>query len=167
MATEQVMSAALSCPDCGDAAVLRAPCFSFLERCAALLRLSPFRCQSCSHRFIAWSHRLPATSAVDRREHRRIPVRLALSFSGGRVRGTGTVLDISMGGCVIESDTIMQLDDIFYLQLMLQEGRPPVEVAAMVRSVRGRLVGFKFLRSARDNKHLFEFLHANGASGPR
>jgi len=110
---------------------------------------------------------LPATSAVDRREHRRIPVRLALSFSGGRVRGTGTVLDISMGGCVIESDTIMQLDDIFYLQLMLQEGRPPVEVAAMVRSVRGRLVGFKFLRSARDNKHLFEFLHANGASGPR
>lgn len=77
------------------------------------------------------------------------------------------MLDISVGGCVIESDAIMQVDDIFYLQLMLEDGQPPVEVAAMVRSVRGRRVGCKFLRSARDNKRLFDFLHANGASAAR
>jgi hypothetical protein len=33
----------------------------------------------------------------------------------------------------------------------------------MVRSVSAKRIGFKFLRSARENKRLFEFLHAQGA----
>jgi hypothetical protein len=100
---------------------------------------------------------------VDRRQHRRIQVRLQLSFSGGRIRGSGTVKDISMGGCVIESETIVHVDDIFYLQLYLDEQESPIQVAAMVISVRARRIAFKFLRAARENKRLFDFLHANGA----
>ncbi len=73
------------------------------------------------------------------------------------------VRDISMGGCIIECETIVQVDDIFYLQMFLGEQGMPVEVAAMVRSVRAKRIGFKFLRSARENKRLFEFLHAQGA----
>ena len=72
---------------------------------------------------------------VDRRQHLRIPVRLFLSFSGGRIKGEGTVLDISMGGCMIQSDAPVHVDDIFYLQISLGEHEPPLEVAAMVRSV--------------------------------
>ncbi|WP_447978578.1 PilZ domain-containing protein [Candidatus Nitrospira bockiana] len=154
----------VTCPDCGTDEVLRAECGSLVERCASAVFVSPFRCQSCSHRFFACRvGRIYPTRLVDRRQHRRIPVRLALSFSGGRIRGVGTVLDISLGGCVIASDTIVQVDDIFYLQLLLEEDRPPVEVAAMVRSISSRGIGFKFLRTARENKRLFEFLQARGA----
>lgn len=97
---------------------------------------------------------------IDRREHLRIPVRLYLSFSGGKVRGEGTVLDLSIGGCIIKSETRVQKDDIFYLQLSLREGEHPLEVAAMVRSMSARGIAFKFLRAAQENKRLLAFVQA-------
>ncbi|MGH7232638.1 MAG: PilZ domain-containing protein, partial [Nitrospiraceae bacterium] len=138
------MARVLSCPECGKDDVLRAQCFSLRERFAELLRVSPFRCQQCHHRFLAWRvGRSYPTQVIDRRAHRRIPVRLALSFSGGRVQGKGTVLDISMGGCIIHSETRVQVNDLFYLQLYLTEQQAPIEVAAMVRSVSRRGIGFQ------------------------
>jgi hypothetical protein len=101
---------------------------------------------------------------VDRRAHLRIPVRLFLSFSGGKVRGEGTVLDISMGGCIIESQAPVHVDDIFYLQIALEHDQAPLEVAAMVRSVSARGIAFKFLRAAQENKRLLAFVHAKAES---
>jgi len=100
---------------------------------------------------------------LDRREHLRIPVRLYLSFSGGKVRGEGTVLDISVGGCIIKSETQVHPDDIFYLQLTLDEGEPPLEVVAMVRSVSARGIAFKFLRAAQENKRLLAFVQSRAS----
>lgn len=158
------MARILTCPDCGKDGILRSHRFNIAERIAMLLLVAPFRCQACSHRFLAFHiGRNYSKHLLDRREHKRIPVRLALSFSGGRTRGTGMVRDISMGGCIIECETMVQVDDIFYLQMFLKEQEMPIEVAAMVRSVSPKRIGFKFLRSARENKRLFEFLHANGA----
>jgi hypothetical protein len=97
---------------------------------------------------------------IDRRQHLRIPVRLFLSFSGGRIKGEGTVLDISMGGCMIQSDAPVHVDDIFYLQIALGKDEPPLEVAAMVRSVGPRGIAFKFLRAAQENKRLMAFVQA-------
>ena len=78
------------------------------------------------------------------------------------------VLDISMGGCIIESQTTVHVDDIFYLQIALKDDQAPLEVAAMVRSVNSRGIAFKFLRAAQENKRLLAFVHANTeASGPR
>jgi hypothetical protein len=87
-------------------------------------------------------------------------VRLYLSFSGGKVRGEGTVLDLSMGGCIIKSATQVHTDDIFYLQLSLDDGELPLEVASMVRSVSARGIAFKFLRAAQESKRLLAFVHA-------
>lgn len=158
------MARLILCPDCGKDGILRSQCFNYAERLARLLLIAPFRCQACSHRFLAFSvGRDYATHLVDRRRHKRIPVRLALSFSGGRIRGHGMIRDISMGGCIIECETIVQVNDIFYLQMFLDDREVPVEVAAMVRSVTANRVGFKFLRSARENKRLFDFLHGRGA----
>jgi len=98
--------------------------------------------------------------AVDRREHLRIPVRLFLSFSGGKVRGEGTVLDISVGGCIIKSETQVHVDDIFYLEIATETNHPPLEVAAMVRSISHRGIAFKFLRAAQENKRLLAFVQA-------
>ena len=81
-------------------------------------------------------------------------MRLFLSFSGGKVRGEGTVLDLSMGGCIIKSEAQVHTDDIFYLQLSLDDGERPLEVAAMVRSVSARGIAFKFLRAPKNKRLL-------------
>jgi hypothetical protein len=65
-----------------------------------------------------------------------------------------------MGGCIIKSETRVQPDDIFYLQLSLDESEPPLEVAGMVRSVSARGIAFKFLRAAQENKRLLAFVQA-------
>jgi c-di-GMP-binding flagellar brake protein YcgR len=101
---------------------------------------------------------------IDRREHLRIPVRLCLSFSGGKVRGEGTVMDLSLGGCVIKSETNVHVNDIFYLEITVAEDESPIEVAAMVRSISARGVAFKFLRKAQENKRLLSFIQSQAGS---
>jgi hypothetical protein len=151
----------LNCPQCKNATVLRARPQSPREHMAALVFVSPFHCPSCRHRFLASRLGLHHPQHhFDRREHLRIPVRLYLSFSGGKVRGEGTVMDLSVGGCIIKSETQVHTDDIFYLQLTLDESEPPLEVAAMVRSVSPRGIAFKFLRAAQENKRLMTFVQA-------
>lgn len=63
-----------------------------------------------------------------------------------------------MGGCIIESQASVHVDDIFYLQIVLEYEQAPIEVAAMVRSVSSRGIAFKFLRSAQENKRLLAFV---------
>jgi hypothetical protein len=93
-------------------------------------------------------------------------VRLYLSFSGGKVCGEGIVLDLSMGGCIVKSETQVYMDDIFYLQLSLGKDERPLEVAAMVRSVTARGIAFKFLRAAQENKRLLAFVQAQTSGKP-
>lgn len=154
----------LSCPQCRGEKVFRARPLSAVERFASLFLLSPFSCQHCSCRFLAsriWLD--PPRHPIDRREHLRITVRLYLSFSGGKVRGEGTVLDLSMGGCIIRSDTEVHAGDIFYLEIETGKKDEPIEVAAMVRSITSRGIAFKFLRAAQENKRLLAFVHAQTA----
>lgn len=152
----------LNCPRCRKDGVLRSRPQSVCEHLASFIFIAPFRCPSCSHRFLASRLWLDyPTQPLDRREHLRIPVRLYLSFSGGKVRGEGTVLDLSMGGCIIKSETQVHTDDIFYLQLSLAEGEVPLELAGMVRSVSVRGIAFKFLRAAQENKRLLAFVQAH------
>jgi PilZ domain len=162
------MSRQLACPQCQKDGVLRAQPQSPCEHVAALVFVSPFYCPSCSHRFLASRLRFSHPHhPIERREHLRIPVRLYLSFSGGKVRGEGTVLDLSMGGCIIKSQTQVHTDDIFYLQLSLDKSELPLEVAAMVHSVSARGIAFKFLRAAQENKRLLAFLQAQTPDQPQ
>ena len=64
----------------------------------------------------------------------------------------------------METATPVREKDIFYLQLWVDQKQPPIEVPAMVRSIRSGRVGFEFMRSAKDNKRLVEFLHQQGAA---
>lgn len=159
------MSRQVTCPRCHKDGVVRARPQTPRELVAALVWIVPFQCQDCHHRFLA---RRVSTAGfshpIERREHLRIPVRLCLSFSGGKVRGEGTVLDLSLGGCIIESETHVRVDDIFYLEIALAEDEAPIEVAAMVRSVSARGIAFKFLRKAQENKRLLTFIHSHSGS---
>lgn len=68
------------------------------------------------------------------------------------------MLNISAGGCLIRSDAPVRTDEIYYLKLFVSEQQLPIEEAAIVRSVTSKGIGFNFLRSARENKRLLEFL---------
>jgi PilZ domain-containing protein len=153
--------APLKCPECGQDAVLRYQCLSPLEHLLSVLQICPFRCQICSHRFLAFSlGRSYPTHVLDRREHVRMPVQLQLAFSGGRIRGEGQVLNLSVGGCMIETSAPVHVDDIYHLELFVAKDQPPIELAAIARSVIGRRVGLKFLPSAREDQRLLAFLRA-------
>ena len=159
------MSRQVTCPRCHKDGVLQARPQTPRELVAALIWIVPFQCQDCHHRFLARRVSTVGSShPIERREHLRIPVRLCLSFSGGKVRGEGTVLDLSLGGCIIESETHVRVDDIFYLEIALADDEAPIEVAAMVRSVSARGIAFKFLRKAQENKRLLTFIHSHSGS---
>lgn len=153
------------CPQCRKDGALRVRPQTPRELVAALIRIVPFQCRHCCHRFLARRVTMAgSTHPIERREHLRIPVRLCLSFSGGKVRGEGTVLDLSLGGCIIKSETHVRVDDIFYLEIVIVEEEAPVEVAAMVRSVSARGIAFKFLRKAQDNKRLLTFIQSHSGA---
>ncbi len=140
----------------------RVPCLSPDERLKGLLLVSPFRCQACGHRFFAFRLGRKYPPVTERRTHERIPVKLSLAFSGGRITGDGTVVNISLGGCLVETTTQVKVDDIFHLKLFVNRDEPPLEVAVMVRSLSGRRVGMKFLRSAREDRRLMAYLRSQG-----
>jgi len=153
---------ALRCPECGKESVHRVPRLSLGEEFRNLVFVSPFRCQTCGHRFLAFRLARHYPPVSERRTHERIPVRLALAFSGGRIKGEGMLINISLGGCLIETTTPVKVDDIFHVNLFVSEQEPPLEVAVMVRSISGRRVGMKFLRSAREDRRLIAYLRSQG-----
>ena len=159
------MSRRMVCPQCRKNHVLRSRPQSPYEHIMSWLWIVPFHCQYCSHRFVTWSvGREDVEYSRDRREHLRIPVRLCLSFSGGKVRGEGTVMDLSLGGCVVKSDANVHINDIFYLEIAGVDNEAPIEVAAMVRSVSARGIAFKFLRKAQENTRLLSFIQSSSGS---
>jgi hypothetical protein len=54
----------------------------------------------------------------------------------------------------------VHVDDIFYLEIAIAPDEPPIEVAAMVRSVSTRGVALKFLRKAQEDKRLLSFIQS-------
>lgn len=162
------MSRQVVCPRCHENGALQAWPQTPRELVAALIWIAPFHCRHCRHRFLARRmNAVRSSHPIERREHLRIPVRLCLSFSGGKVRGEGMVLDLSLGGCIIKSETHVRVDDIFYLEIVIAEDEAPVEVAAMVRSVSARGIAFKFLRKAEENKRLLAFIQSHSGSTSR
>lgn len=83
---------------------------------------------------------------------------MTLSFSGNRVKGEGMLVDISKGGCLVQSTMQVGQNEIYYLRIVASEQDMPLELAAMVRSSTSRGIGFQFLRATREDKRLVEFL---------
>lgn len=152
----------MRCPECEKESVHRVPCLSPDERLLGMMFVSPFRCQACGHRFLAFRIGRHYPPVTERRTHERIPVRLSLAFSGGRITGEGSLINISLGGCLIETTASVKVDDIFHIKLFVSEQEQAIEVSAMVRSVGAKGVGMKFLRSARENRQLSAYLRSQG-----
>jgi hypothetical protein len=114
----------------------------------SLFYLYPFRCQLCTHRFLAlqWGCRYKRYTP-DRREYLRIPVRAHAAFWGEESRGEGTAANLSMRGCALATDTRPTQGEVLRLKLNMRNGHPAIEVeAAVVRNVVGLQYGLEFLR---------------------
>jgi hypothetical protein len=96
------------------------------------------------------------------REFPRVLVRFAIAFSGEHKKGKGIARDLSLGGCLIETDTPQPADTLLELKLFVAEQDMPVEAAASVRWADGQRMGIKFLR-IRDQDRFRKFLSADAS----
>ena len=85
----------------------------------------------------------------ERRKHARMRVefRVTLSFTSGRTAGEGKLLNVSEGGCAIESAKSLKTGD--YVSLLIHphdQGQPIAIESAAVRWVRGRDFGVEFVK---------------------
>ena len=84
---------------------------------------------------------------MNRRKHVRFHVELRCSFSGDQFDGEGTVLDLSMEGCRVRSDTPV-LNGVYmevFITLLGQIPPLPIELA-VVRWSSGSVFGLEFIR---------------------
>jgi hypothetical protein len=138
-----------ACPHCGIWLVKKAPRRGLREYLLSLLTIGPFRCQVCTHRFLA-SMWLP--SANPGREYNRIPVRypvlLSPALEDDRIQhGEGTLLDISIRGCAIRSNVPLPIGNLVCLRIEVTGHEKPIKIdVAIVRTVSGRRIGLEFVR---------------------
>jgi hypothetical protein len=84
---------------------------------------------------------------MNRRKHVRFHVELRCSFAGDQFAGEGTVLDLSMEGCRVRSDTPVLTGVYMEVFLTLLGQIPPLPIElAVVRWSPGSVFGLEFIR---------------------
>jgi len=136
------------CPRYQNNFVRRSKRRGVYEQAVSLLYFYPFRCQLCTHRFVAlrWGSRT-ARYTPDRREYVRIPVHASAAFSGEQVQGKGTLVNLSMSGCAMKTNVLPRPGEVLCLRLDQWDGYPQVVIdAARVRTMEKQEVGLEVLR---------------------
>ena len=135
------------CPSCATEFVKRARREGVHEKLLGVCYVYPFRCQLCGHRFrlLQWGVTYIRVDH-DARAFERLPVNLFVAFASDGVDGQGHVIDVSMAGCSIQTDTPLRVGEIVRLSLKLSDDAPPLEIAAaLVRNVQSDRKGIEFL----------------------
>ncbi len=143
------------CPQCGRGPAHRALRRGPLESLLFIIALHPFRCQFCTHRFLA-VHFKPGS--FTRREYERVRVHyavaLAPAFAENQFAGVrGTIFDLSIRGCLMESEVPLFTGSCVRLEIEPMDGEPPIEVdGAVVRSVNGKRTRLAFFKIRPDEE---------------
>lgn len=136
-----------NCPRCRKRHVRQ--CFKLTgwERFWSLLYFSPFRCQLCAYRFLAFGqHRSHAKRLEDLREYERIEVKFRVAFSGSVLQGEGETTDLTIKGCGFKTDKRLSKAMSLRLKVFFDEQEPPLEIeSAIVRYILGPKAGLEFL----------------------
>ena len=87
---------------------------------------------------------------MEQRKHLRFHVQFRSSFSSiAMVGGEGSVVDLSIRGCRIESPTDVQPGASLEVRIATIEHEPPIQIQqALVRWSRGRQFGLEFVTMA-------------------
>lgn len=83
---------------------------------------------------------------MDLRKFPRYPVQFRSSFTSAHiVGGEGTLIDLSIRGCRVDSETKVQPGINLELRIHLPDHEPPIQIElAAVRWTRGREFGLEF-----------------------
>ena len=98
---------------------------------------------------------------MEQRKNLRFPVKFRSSFSSiGMVGGEGSIVDLSIRGCHIESSIDVQPGASLDIRIKVVEDEPPIHVqAAIVRWSRGGEFGLEFeVIAPTEWTHLQEFV---------
>ena len=91
---------------------------------------------------------------------------LSISFSGD-AEGEGSVINLSIKGCQVESDAGVQVGDAMSLIILLPEDAPPTVDLALVRWAKGQCFGVEFVSlGAAEINRLRSFLASASGSKP-
>ena len=86
-------------------------------------------------------------SPDERRNQPRFTTQFRSTFSGGSNEGNGRTLDLSVGGCKIESGAVVGQGDKFECRLHIPDLDWPIMIdEAIVRWVEGKTFGLAFTR---------------------
>ena len=90
----------------------------------------------------------------ERRNQPRFTTQFRSTFSGGPNEGNGRTLDLSIGGCRIESGTVVSQGDKFECRLHIPDLDWPIMIdEAIVRWVEGKTFGLAFTRLSPEERN--------------
>ena len=138
----------LHCPSCGTPFVRVRHQSGTVERVLNRFKVFPFRCQLCMIQFRAfWPGSMHASREFDRREFKRLPASFqAKAFTEQTTRSDHHLTDISMGGCTLETGSVLPEGTFLELLIKPASDEEAIKVeTAMVCSVRSESVGVQFL----------------------
>jgi len=156
------------CPKCHCEFVKRSRRAGLIDHLISSFSIYPFRCQLCRYRFHRFQKGVTYKRIYeDRREYERLPVNLTTTFTIGTVRGKGLVMDISMAGCSLGTETRLGVGDILHIQLQLPNQTNAVDVeAVMLPSIHSNHASLEFLRfKSGDKERLQHFIRELISSG--
>lgn len=137
------------CPLCESPFITQVPPEGLLDALAALISLHPFRCESCKRRVRIKQQEGQSVSGQDpRRKSIRVPVKISVTFESNEVSGEGTLTDMSLHGCTLESQQNLRPGLLIKLNLPASTAKKPgspVQQLATVVGVTGQRAGLKFL----------------------
>jgi hypothetical protein len=103
----------------------------------------------------------------DFRRHPRFPANFGSTFSGGHFAGQGVITNLSVGGCSIESKTVLAVKSGFALHIQLPDSPWPLQIErAVVRWARGNTYGVQFERLSRADTNRLHQLIQDLEQGP-
>ena len=147
---EKTSMADVKCPMCSKEYVARVARVGFAEKILSLFYVYPFKCQLCGCRFRSLQRGVRYLRVEeDRREYERLPTSFPVSFSSEAFQGSGIACEISMSGCTFQPDAEAsnpKEGSVLRMALQISNASEPVNVEAVVRNIRQRLVGVEFLR---------------------
>ncbi len=84
---------------------------------------------------------------MEKRQQSRYRVRLPVGISGDLLDGRGLIVNLSSGGCAVQSDCHINGRSYVHLHFDLPHGADPIKVElAVVRWIKGRQIGLEFIR---------------------
>ena len=136
------------CQFCQSPFITHVPPESLLDKLATLISLHPFRCESCKKRFRIKQEGQSSSGPEGRRKSVRVPVQIPVTFESNEVSGEGTLTDMSLNGCSLDSQQSLRSGLVIKLNLPAGKGQKSgstVQQLATVMWVNGQRVGLQFL----------------------